>query len=129
MQHLKYTISIFTLSLLCFTAVNAQQLQVSRGILLNLHNRTPIEGASISTEDGKYKFTTNPYGGFVIATPIGKKLIISSVGFHSILHEPITDTLHHIIFLRPIYTNESDVTVVGTRGRPRTDINLSLIHI
>jgi iron complex outermembrane receptor protein len=99
------------------------QLTKSRGILLNLHNRKPIEGATISTEDGKYNFTTNQYGGFVIATPIGKKLIISSVGFHSILHEPITDTLHHIIFLRPIYTSESDVTVIGTRGRPRTDIN------
>ena len=99
------------------------QLTRSRGILLNLHNKKPIEGASISTEDGKYNVLTNQYGGFVIATPSGKKLIISSVGFHSILHEPITDTLHHIIFLRPIYTNESDVTVVGTRGRPRTDIN------
>lgn len=101
----------------------AQTAQISKGILLNLHNRQPIEGASISTEDGKYNVLTNQYGGFVIATPSGKKLIISSVGFHSILHEPITDTLHHIIFLRPIYTNESDVTVVGTRGRPRTDIN------
>ncbi|MFM1794097.1 MAG: hypothetical protein RL642_482, partial [Bacteroidota bacterium] len=118
---LLFPIFIFAFILIAFA--QAQQTQISRGILLNLHNRKPIEGATIATEDGKYNFTTNQYGGFVIATPIGKKLIISSVGFHSILHEPITDTLHHIIFLRPIYTNESDVTVVGTRGRPRTDIN------
>lgn len=104
-------------------STQAQETTYAKGILLNLHNRQPIEGASISTEDGKYNVLTNQYGGFVIATPRGKKLTISSVGFHSILHEPISDTLHHIIFLRPIYTNESDVTVVGTRGRPRTDIN------
>ena len=118
---LLFLIPIFIVSLI--DCVQAQQTQVSKGILLNLHNRQPIEGASISTEDGKYNVITNQYGGFIIATPSRKKLVISSVGFHSILHEPITDTLHHIIFLRPIYTSESDVTVVGTRGRPRTDIN------
>jgi iron complex outermembrane receptor protein len=123
MRIYKHILSIFILILIIIDCTKGQNIQISKGILLNLHNRQPIEGASISTEDGKYNVLTNQYGGFVIATPTGKKLIISSVGFHSILHEPITDTLHHIIFLRPIYTSESDVTVVGTRGRPRTDIN------
>lgn len=110
---------------MCLVLIFTTQAQSvrSKGILLNLHNRQPIEGATITTEDGKIATTSNKIGWFAITTATPSKLIISNVGFHSILHDPITDTLTHVIFLRPIYSNESDVTVVGTRGRPRTDVN------
>ena len=118
----KLSSCLTTLLLICL-ATNAQNIRQIKGQILNLHTRQPVADLSIKTVDGKLGTISNSAGRFILNVPAPVKFTISGIGFHGILHEPIQDTLWHIIYVRPIYTNESEVLVLGSRGKPRSDYN------
>lgn len=118
----KTQVWISVLLFFCLTT-NAQVVKQIKGQILNLHTRQPVPDMSIKTEDGKLGTISNSAGRFIINIPSPTKFVISGVGFHNILHAPIEDTLWHIIYVRPVYTNESEVMLIGSRGKPRSDYN------
>ena len=118
----KTKVWISVLLFFCLTT-NAQVVKQVKGQILNLHTRQPISDMSIKTEDGKLGTISNSAGRFILNIPSPTKFVISGIGFHSILHAPIEDTLWHIIYVRPVYTNESEVMLIGSRGKPRSDYN------
>lgn len=122
MPSYKTQVWISVLLFFCLTT-NAQVVQQIKGQILNLHTRQPVSDMSIKTEDGKLGTISNSAGRFILKTPSPTKFVISGVGFHNILHAPIEDSLWHIIYVRPVYTNESEVMLVGSRGKPRSDYN------
>jgi iron complex outermembrane receptor protein len=122
MPSYKTQVWISVLLFFCLTT-NAQVVQQIKGQILNLHTRQPVSDMSIKTEDGKLGTISNSAGRFILKTPSPTKFVISGVGFHNILHAPIEDTLWHIIYVRPVYTNESEVMLIGSRGKPRSDYN------
>jgi iron complex outermembrane receptor protein len=122
MPFIKISFCLTLLLLICLIT-DAQEIKQIKGQILNIHNRQPISDISIKTEDGKHGAISNSVGRFILNIDAPTKFSISGVGFHTILHKPIEDTLWHIIYLRPIYTNESEVMVIGSRGKPRSDYN------
>lgn len=120
---MRHLLLISSLLLLLPLSMLAQEIRQIRGQILNLHSRQPVSDISIQTEDGKSGTISNSAGRFILNSEAPTKFLISGVGYHSILHAPIQDTLWHIIYIRPIYTNESEVLVVGSRGKPRSDYN------
>lgn len=114
---------LITLQLLFCLTADAQVIKEVKGQILNLHTRQPVSDMSIKSEDGKLGTISNSAGRFILKIPSPTKFVISGIGFHSILHAPIEDTLWHIIYIRPVYTSESEVMVIGSRGRPRSDYN------
>jgi iron complex outermembrane receptor protein len=122
MRFIKSSFCLTLLLLICLIT-DAQEIKQIKGQILNIHNRQPISDISIKTEDGKHGAISNSMGRFILNIDAPTKFSISGVGFQTILHKPIEDTLWHIIYLRPIYTNESEVMVIGSRGKPRSDYN------
>lgn len=91
------------------------------GTVTNAQTGEPLAGATVQLKGKRRAVTTNSEGKFSIEAEPGDVLIISSVGF-----QPFTIAIgNEIIFTIKLTANDAslgNVTVIGLRGRPRTDV-------
>ena len=82
----------------------------------------PVEGATVAVKNKNSTVTTNQAGAFTIGAVQGDILVITSIGYSP---EEITVTAEKIytVVLRAAEVNLGGITVIGSRGRPRSDVN------
>lgn len=82
----------------------------------------PIEGATVALKNKSNAVATNKEGFFSINVQPGDVLVITSIGF-SRQEIPVTAETSYNLTLRNIETDLGGITVIGSRGKPRSDVN------
>ena len=82
----------------------------------------PLAGATISVKGKNRTVTTDSQGNFSINAEPGEVLVVSSVGFTSYEIKITADT-NYAAKLTANSAGLGAVTVIGSRGKPRTDVN------
>jgi iron complex outermembrane receptor protein len=104
------------------TGPNANTVQ-SRvaGVVIN-YNDDPLVGATVLNQTKSNAITTDSTGRFLIAAEKGEVLIISSIGFvpYKIV---VGSEIFYSVKLAMNDISLEGITVVGSRGRPRTDVS------
>jgi iron complex outermembrane recepter protein len=81
-----------------------------------------IEGATVSIKNKNNKVTTNSEGKFTLNADQNDVLVITSIGYKPI--EIVVGTeIDYVIKLITFTANLEGVSVIGSRGKPRTDVN------
>ena len=101
----------------------AQNLERIQGTVFHAVNHRPIEGATVTCKGSARAVLTNSDGRFVFLRMPQEALIISCVGFQTLVTNPASDTTPQRFELVPSYKEQSVVTIVGSRGKPRTIID------
>ncbi len=118
----KLTIQVVTLCLflLITSVVHAQNARITGTI--KDENNSAVEGATIAVKSSNRAVITDNQGNFSINANAGDVLIITSVGFSSQEVKVSAETNYNIT-LRATNTNVGSITVIGSRGKPRSDVN------
>lgn len=82
----------------------------------------PLAGATVSVKGKKKAVTTDSEGKFTISAEPGDVLVITSIGFLS-YEINVTSELNYTIKLTTNPAGMGAVTIIGSRGKPRTDVN------
>ena len=92
------------------------------GKVVNSVTGLPIEGATVSVKGKKTAVATNEEGKFTITAEVGDILEVSSIGFNNI-EITVTDKTDYSISMLINGESLGSITVIGSRGKPRTDVN------
>ncbi len=114
-------IILFCALSICIMQVAVAQGTVITGTITNDKNE-PLTGATVSIKGKNKAITTNSEGKFTINAVPGDVLVISSIGFLS-YEVMVGSETNYAIKLSPNTTGLDVVTVIGSRGKPRTDVN------
>jgi iron complex outermembrane recepter protein len=82
----------------------------------------PLAGATVSVKGKNKAVTTDGEGKFTINAEQGNVLAISSVGFLS-YEITVTAETNYTVKLTANDASMGNITVIGSRGKPRTDVN------
>ena len=82
----------------------------------------PLAGATVSVKGKNRTVTTDSQGNFSINAEPGEALMVSSVGFTTYEIKITADT-NYAAKLTANSAGLGAVTVIGSRGKPRTDVN------
>jgi iron complex outermembrane receptor protein len=82
----------------------------------------PLAGATVSIKGKSKAVTTDSEGKFTINAETGDVLVISSVGYLS-YDVTVSAETNYTVKLTTNDSNLGNITVVGSRGKPRTDVN------
>jgi iron complex outermembrane receptor protein len=82
----------------------------------------PLAGATVSIKGKNKAVTTDNEGKFLINSEQGDVLVITSVGYLS-YEINITAETNYLVKLTGNAAGLGAVTVIGSRGKPRTDVN------
>jgi iron complex outermembrane receptor protein len=82
----------------------------------------PLAGATVSIKGKTKAVTTDSSGNFTIIAAQGDVLIISSVGYVS-YEMPVNAETNYAVKLNAIDASLDNIIVIGSRGKPRTDVN------
>ena len=92
------------------------------GIVTDNKSGEPLAGATVSVKGKNKAVTTDKEGKFTIAAAAGDILIISSVGF--LTYEiTVTAETNYTIKLTANDASLGGIIVIGSRGKPRTDVS------
>ena len=97
-----------------------EQLQ---GIVVHSVSYKPIEGAAVYWKGNTRGVVTGADGRFTLSHNPQGTLLISCIGFQTHSITSISDSEQVTILLVPLYAEQNAVTIVGSRGRPRTIID------
>ncbi|MFM2327765.1 MAG: hypothetical protein RIR31_1967, partial [Bacteroidota bacterium] len=92
------------------------------GIITNSKSGEPLAGATVSVKGKNKAVTTDSEGKFTINADPGDVLVISSVGYLAYEVTVNTET-NYAVKLIANDANMGNITVIGSRGKPRTDVN------
>lgn len=98
----------------------AQNNKISGAIKDEKNN--PVEGATVSIKNKSRAATTSKEGFFSIDADAGEVLVITSVGF-STLEVKVSSEKVYNVTLTATNANVGSITVIGSRGKPRSDVN------
>ncbi len=118
-KRILHVLPLFFLFLATLQA-NAQSAKIT-GVLKDEKNY-PVEGATVTVKNKNTSVITNSEGIFSIAAQQGDVLLITSVGFAS-EEIPVTAETTYNLILKATNSNLGSITVIGSRGRPRSDVN------
>jgi len=93
-----------------------------QGTVVNGTTGEAVPGATVSIQGKTTTVATDVEGKFTINAEVGDVLIISSVGFTN-FQLTITPAVSYSIRLTPSDASLTGITVIGSRGRPRTDVS------
>jgi iron complex outermembrane recepter protein len=82
----------------------------------------PVAGATVTVKKTNKAVTTDNDGVFSITAMPGDVLVITSVGFAA-YEQTVSDQTNYSIQLKLSASDIGAVTVIGSRGKPRTDVN------
>lgn len=92
------------------------------GMVTNSQTGEPVSGATVTVKDKKNTVVTDNEGKFKIEANSGDVLVVTSIGY--LTNEiKISDANNYSVKLTANGTVMVAVNVVGSRGKPRTDIN------
>lgn len=92
------------------------------GIVINSSTGEPIPGATVVLRGKTNAVATNSEGKFTINADEGDVLVISSIGF--ITYDlVVSNQTNYTVKLIPSDASLGGITVVGSRGKPRTDVD------
>jgi iron complex outermembrane receptor protein len=92
------------------------------GIVTNSKSGEPLAGATVTIKKKKKAVITSNEGQFIIDAETGDVLVISSVGYVTFELTVSGETTYQVK-LTATEVSLGNITVIGSRGRPRTDIN------
>ncbi len=92
------------------------------GIVTNATTGKPVSGATIAVRGKDKLVTTDNDGSFTIDADEGDVLIVTGVGYTKYLVN-ISSALNYTVKLQPTDATLGTVTVIGSRGKPRSDLN------
>lgn len=117
---------IFRKLLLCLLTVCFMQetMAQSRTITGKISGEEdePLAGATVSIKGKNKAVTTDNEGKFTINAEQGNVLVITSVGYIS-YEITVTGETNYSVKLTTTAAGLGGITVIGSRGKPRTDIN------
>jgi iron complex outermembrane receptor protein len=100
----------------------ANKLPLFTGTVTNIKTGETLGGATIKVKGKNKSTTSNSNGTFTLDVSAGDVLIISFIGFDT--KEVKVDADFNVaIKLNPSTTTIEEITVIGSRGRPRTDVD------
>jgi iron complex outermembrane recepter protein len=112
--------------LFCFLAVCAMQQTMAQGQVINgkitAENDEPLAGATIVVKGKSKAAITDSAGKFSINVDEGDILIITSVGYET-KQVTVNASANYSVKLVAAIDGLNTVTVIGSRGKPRTDVN------
>ena len=126
-QVVKHTLLVMLLSFTASFKVFASPVDVHIYYALPISGKimdaqgNPIIGASIVVKGRSKSAVTDINGQFEIAAEVGEILYISHIGFKSM--EVVATATPLSITLEEDVSTLSEVSVIGSRGKPRTDVN------
>lgn len=122
---MKKTLSlpVLTLCLLFQFAISNAIAQISKvsGTVKDEKNN-PVDGATVAVKNKNRAVTTNNEGYFTINAEQGDVLIISYIGF-SPVDVKVTAVTSYNVTIATNNASVGSITVIGSRGRPRSDVN------
>jgi iron complex outermembrane receptor protein len=92
------------------------------GIISNSKSGEPLAGATVSIKGKNKAVTTDSEGKFTINAEPGDVLVISSVGYLP-YEVTVNAETNYAVKLTANDANMGNITVIGSRGKPRTDVN------
>lgn len=95
---------------------------IIKGTIINAKTSEPLAGATITVKGKNIMTTSDNAGNFSINATAEDVLIISSVGYTQ-TEIKLTNETTYVIKLNASENNLAGITVVGSRGKPRTDVN------
>ena len=117
--------NLLRISLFLLTFIMSQnlwaQVKTVTGTITNDKDE-PLAGATVSVKGKNRTVTTDIQGNFSINAEAGEVLIVSSVGFTR-YEIKITEDTNYAAKLTANSAGLDAVTVIGSRGKPRTDVN------
>lgn len=98
-----------------------KKINIITGAVTNAQNGEPLAGATVALKGKNRAVTTNAEGKFSIEAEPGDVLIITSVGFlpNTVI---IGNEINYTVKLNAGDGNLGNITVIGSRGKPRTDV-------
>lgn len=117
---LRPILSLFLLFLFAAPQTHAQKPTV-KGSVKDERN-APVEGATVTVKNKNTTVTTNKEGLFNINAAQGDILVITSIGYASEEVVVTTEKTYNVTLLNA-EINLGSITVIGSRGRPRSDVN------
>jgi iron complex outermembrane receptor protein len=111
-----------SLSVIFTFAAFAKEYIPINGTVTNSKTGEPLSGATVAIKKKKKAVITSNEGKFVVDVEIGDVLVISSVGY--VTYElTVSGETSYQVNLIATDASLGNITVIGSRGRPRTDIN------
>ncbi|MEJ7739210.1 MAG: TonB-dependent receptor [Chitinophagaceae bacterium] len=92
------------------------------GTITNAQTGEPLAGATVAIKGKRRAVITNNEGKFSIDGEPGDVLVISSVGYVT-FELTIGSETNYMVKLSATEGNLQNITVIGSRGKPRTDVN------
>ncbi|MEO6732577.1 MAG: TonB-dependent receptor [Ferruginibacter sp.] len=120
-QVLLYMIENDTIRMLGLQPGFEKEASPITGTVTDAQTGEPIAGATVALKGKKRAVTTNNEGKFSIEAEPGNVLIITSVGFVS-YNVAIGNETNYTVKLSTIDATMGSITVIGSRGKPRTDV-------
>jgi TonB-linked SusC/RagA family outer membrane protein len=119
-----FQFSFFVIAFLSLSLTGLAQQRKISGIVQDGRNNTPLEGATVSIENGNVNTITKADGTFDIAAPAGKVVLnISFVGYQSQSITAAAGTANVSVTLNPSTTTQlSDIVVVGYSNKKREEL-------
>ncbi|MEJ7768422.1 MAG: carboxypeptidase-like regulatory domain-containing protein [Chitinophagaceae bacterium] len=110
-------LTVFMFNLLTTKAQNS----TVTGTLTDEKNN-PVAGATVAVKNKSLAVTSNNEGTFTITARVGEVLVITSVGYAE-LEVKLTAVTSYNLILKATTSSLGSVTVIGSRGKPRSDVN------
>ncbi|NCI48139.1 TonB-dependent receptor [Sediminibacterium soli] len=120
-QVLLYKIDGDNVTLLILEPAGKKDPSSVSGVVTNAVTNEALTGASVTVKGKKKTVTTNNEGKFTIDAQPGDVLVVSYVGYATQEMEVKADG-YYAIALKVSDANLSNITVIGSRGKPRTDV-------
>ncbi|THU35815.1 TonB-dependent receptor [Niastella caeni] len=111
----------FCVLLFCLTQIAIGQGKTINGNIYGDKDE-PLAGVTVTVKGKKKAVTTNSEGKFTISAERGDVLVITSIGFLS-YEIPVTSEIYYTVKLKTNPAGMGAVTIIGSRGKPRTDVN------
>lgn len=111
-----------SLSVIFTFAAFAKEYIPINGTVTNSKTGEPLSGATVAIKKKKKAVITSNEGKFIVDAEIGDVLVISSVGY--VTYElTVSGETSYQVKLTASDASLGNITVIGSRGKPRTDIN------
>lgn len=121
-QVLLYKMDGNVMSMVTLEPVVEKKFNTITGTVTNAQTGEPLAGATVAVNGKKRAVTTNNEGKFTIEADPGDVLVITSVGY-SITEVTISGETSYAIKLTVSEASLGNITVIGSRGKPRTNVD------
>ncbi len=129
MSRLRRPVTLLLLNMLFFTyIVAAQDVQTITGKVIDGANNLPVGGASVNIANTENTVVTSDEGVFTIRASAGQDLIISHVGYETLIYTLTADS-RPTISLTAVSAEMSDVVVVGYGQQKRSSVVAAISQI